>query len=198
MSYKPKVRLAPLGVIGRDLLVDNEEEKMSESTRDETKNTQIDFAVGDVHSRERGSGARANSGKVSFSALPLHLLAGTARVLMGGKLKYAPWNWAKGMPWSVCYDCTMRHMMRWWYLGEEKDAESGEHHLDHAICNLLMLRHYIITHKKGDDRPDLDVTAFGECMDDFSQSFSVEDYLDRNPAIREKLDDERRQGIDRF
>ena len=60
MSYKPKVRLPPLGVIGRDLLVDNEEEKMSESTRDETKNTQTDFAVGDVHSKERRPGARAD------------------------------------------------------------------------------------------------------------------------------------------
>lgn len=163
-----------------------------------TENTQTNFAVGDVTSKERGSGARANSGKVSFALVPLHLLAGVARVFMGGKLKYAPWNWAKGMPYSTCFDCAMRHMTKWWYMGEELDAESGEHHIDLALCNLLMLKHYMASFQEGDDRPGQKLTRFNESLKDFNTPFNEEDYLDRNPAIRERLENERREGIARF
>jgi hypothetical protein len=100
------------------------------------------YAEGDVNSAERGSAARANKGKVSFSLVPFHLLAGTARVLMGGLLKYAEWNWAKGMKWSIPMDCTFRHLLKFWFLGEDIDAESGEHHLDLVLCNIFMLKHY--------------------------------------------------------
>ncbi len=158
---------------------------------------QTDFAVGDVNSKKRGSGARANSGKVSMALVPLHLLAGVARVFMGGKMKYAPWNWAKGMPYSTCFDCTMRHMIKWWYTGEELDAESGEHHIDHAICNLLMLKHYMSSFTEGDDRPSQEITCFRDSLDDFNKPFNEEDYLDRNPAIRERLDHDRQEGIQR-
>ena len=141
----------------------------------------MNYAEGDVNSVERGSGARANKGKVSFSLIPFHLLSGVARVLMGGKLKYAPWNWAKGMKWSTAMDCTYRHLFKYWYCREDNDAESGEHHLDHAICNLLMLKHFSKTYNAGDDRPDLDVTCFDEWLEDVNTPFDEEEYLKRNP-----------------
>jgi len=150
----------------------------------------IEMAVGDINSNERGTGARANSGKVSFCLVPWHLLAGTARVFMGGKLKYKEWNWAKGIPWGDCVDCLIRHFIRWWFLREDTDPESGEHHLHHCMANLLMLLHFIIAYPEGDDRPSAELTRFPEHMEDFMKLFDREDFLNRNPAIREKLEAE--------
>jgi hypothetical protein len=53
------------------------------------------MSIGDVNSKERGSGARYNTGKPDWSLLPMHLLEGTVRVWMYGARKYAAWNWAK-------------------------------------------------------------------------------------------------------
>ncbi len=145
------------------------------------------YAVGDISSTEKGSGARANLGKVSFSQVPLHLLAGVARIFMGGALKYAAYNWAKGMKYSTAYDCTMRHLFKWWYCREDFDAESGEHHIDHAICNLLMLKHYILTYKEGDDRAPRDVCRFPDCLPDLNKPFDETEYLERNPQIAKRL-----------
>lgn len=142
------------------------------------------YAEGDVNSTKKGSGARANRGKISLALVPLHVLAGTARVFMGGKLKYAEWNWAKGMKWSTAMDCLLRHLLKWWFLGEEIDPESGEHHLDHAFANLMMLRHYLTAYKQGDDRPP-EIAGFREAFEDFCKCFDEEAYLDRNPDIRE-------------
>lgn len=141
------------------------------------------YAEGDINSQAKGSGARANAGKVSFSLIPFHLMAGVARVFMGGKLKYAEWNWAKGMRWSVCLDCVFRHLFKWWYCGEDIDPESGEHHLDHVLCNVFMLRHYALTYKDGDDRPE-EFTGFSDWMSDVNAKFDEEAFLDRNPEIK--------------
>ena len=139
-----------------------------------------DFNTGDINSTKRGSGARDNKGKVSLSLVPMHLLAGCARVFMGGQLKYASWNWAKGMAWSVCFDCLIRHLFKWWYTGEEYDAESGEHHLDHAIANLLFLRHYRESFSCGDDRPRHAITDFGNELNYFNKPFDEAAYRKRN------------------
>jgi len=147
----------------------------------------LEFAVGDVNSKERGTGARANTGKISFSLVPIHLLAGAARVFMGGLLKYSAFNWARGMAWSVCYDSYMRHWIKWWWMGEDFDTESGEHHLDHCIANLLFLRHYVDSYPEGDDRPCQDLTEFRQSFDHFVKTFDRDEYLQRNPEIAEKV-----------
>lgn len=154
----------------------------------------LDMAVGDVNSDAKGSGARANKGKVAMSLVPYHLLAGAARVFMGGKLKYKEWNWAKAMPWSVPMDCVFRHLSKWFWLGEDIDEESGEHHLDCVICNLLMLRHYVNVFKEGDDRPSQDITHFADAFDDFTKTFNEEDFLNRNPEIKAKVDAQRKNA----
>ena len=133
-------------------------------------------AIGDLDSDEKGTGARKNGGKVMFSQVPMHLLAGVARVLQGGMLKYKPFNWAKGMSWSVCYDCTMRHMYKFWYAREELDQESMEHHLDHAICNLLFLKHYLSYYPDGDDRPPEELFT----TEDIDKLFDADAYCKRN------------------
>lgn len=136
-------------------------------------------AVGDLNSTEKGTGARKSGGKVKFSLIPMHLLGGVARVLMAGIIKYTHWNWAKGMPWSECFDCTQRHLNKFWYLREELDEETLEHHIDHAICNLLFLRHYAIAYKEGDDRPP-SYAGFADEFDWAFQPFDEADFRERN------------------
>jgi hypothetical protein len=108
--------------------------------------------IGDVNSAEKGSGARFNGGKPDYSLIPLTTMEDEARVWMYGKNKYAAWNWAKGMAWSVPLACLLRHMAAW-QRGEEVDPESGLPHLAHAMCNLRMLTLYSKTFPEGDDRP---------------------------------------------
>ena len=108
--------------------------------------------IGDVSSTEKGSGARFNGGKPDYSLIPLTTMEDEARVWMYGKNKYAAWNWAKGMAWSVPLACLLRHLAAW-QRGEEVDQESGLPHLAHAMCNLRMLTLYSKTFPEGDDRP---------------------------------------------
>jgi len=169
-------------------------ENLSEATSMKQAMTQLEFTfmdqetkrrsmgTGSLESEEKGSGARDNTGKPSLSLIPLHLLAGTTRVLMAGCLKYKSWNWAKGMAWSVCVDCFLRHFTKWWYCGEDIDSESGEHHLDHMICNLLFLKHYTLTYKEGDDRPP-SMADFSSWLEDVNLPFNVDEYLDRNTKL---------------
>lgn len=109
------------------------------------------FNVGDPTSAARGSGARANADKLEWHQLPMFTLRGVIRVLMYGARKYAKGNWAKGMRWSIPYDCAMRHMDAW-QRGEENDPESGLPHLDHALTNLIFLSAYRDLFPEGDDR----------------------------------------------
>ena len=110
------------------------------------------MTVGDVNSKEKGSGARYNDNKPDYSLIPMWTLADEAKVWEYGKRKYAAWNWAKGMPWSVPLACALRHLAAW-QRGEELDHESGLPHLAHAMCNLRMLTMFATTYPEGDDRP---------------------------------------------
>lgn len=78
--------------------------------------------------------------------------ADAARVFGYGKKKYAAWNWAKGMPWSVPLGCTVRHALKE-LAGQDLDDESGLPHRGHIHCNLLMLKQYAQSYPEGDDRP---------------------------------------------
>lgn len=75
-----------------------------------------------------------------------------AAVFDYGRKKYAAWNWAKGMPWSVPMACAVRHCLAI-LRGEENDPESGLPHRGHVACNLVMLAQYESTYREGDDRP---------------------------------------------
>ena len=79
-------------------------------------------------------------------------LHAAAFVWQYGAEKYAPWNWSKGMPWSVPLGCISRHIQAI-LMGFEIDSESNCEHWGHIVCNLLMLEHYSRFYKEGDDRP---------------------------------------------
>lgn len=75
-----------------------------------------------------------------------------AGVFNYGRKKYAEWNWAKGMQWSIPVGCAARHLMAI-IDGEETDPESGLSHRGHAACNIVMLLQYQLSYPEGDDRP---------------------------------------------
>ncbi len=75
-----------------------------------------------------------------------------AEVFDYGRGKYAEWNWAKGMAWSVPLACAARHLVAL-VRGEHLDPESGLPHRGHVFCNLVMLYVFHVTFPSGDDRP---------------------------------------------
>jgi hypothetical protein len=74
-----------------------------------------------------------------------------AAVFDYGRKKYAAWNWAKGMAWSIPLACAVRHLMAI-LDGEKDDPESGLPHRGHVFCNLCMLLTFEKTYPEGDDR----------------------------------------------
>lgn len=81
------------------------------------------------------------------------MLYEVARVLDYGRVKYSEWNWAKGMPWSVCIASATRHMLEMIEDCGGLDPETGFSHAAHAVCNLLFLLAYLDIYPEGDDRP---------------------------------------------
>lgn len=69
-----------------------------------------------------------------------------------GAIKYASWNWTKGMMWSVPIGCIGRHSLNM-FNGEMLDKESGINHLGHIMCNVVMLKLYFNNYKEGNDLP---------------------------------------------
>ena len=76
-----------------------------------------------------------------------------AKVFEYGKRKYAAWNWAKGMQWSIPIACALRHAHALYYNREENDPESDLPHIGHILCNLVMLRHFRSMYPEGNDLP---------------------------------------------
>lgn len=79
-------------------------------------------------------------------------LDGAVQVFEYGAKKYAEWNWAKGMKWSVPLGCALRHIYAI-LLGAGADEESGIDHIHHVYCNIIMLQYFQKHYQQGDDRP---------------------------------------------
>lgn len=108
------------------------------------------MTVGDIESQAKGTGTRFNAGKPDLALIPLIGLESAAMVFAYGAQKYAPWNWAKGMNWSVVVSCMMRHLSAI-QRGEDLDSESGLPHVGHLMCNALMLATFRETYPEGND-----------------------------------------------
>lgn len=91
--------------------------------------------------------------KVSISKLPAVALLHAAHALMDGARKYGPYNWRdKAVIASVYIDAAFRHINAW-FDGEEMAADSGVHHLGHAIACLAIILDAAETGNLIDDRP---------------------------------------------
>jgi hypothetical protein len=97
------------------------------------------------------SGLRYNEGKRKWSLVPWNALEEVVKVLEQGATKYAPFNWQKGLSWTETYESLQRHAVSW-ISGEDKDKESGNHHMAHVAVNALFLLWFWLTEKGTDDR----------------------------------------------
>ena len=94
---------------------------------------------------ETSGGIRNDADKPDWSLLPLKTIEGLVKVLTYGAKKYSRDNWKK-VSNERNFAALMRHLSKW-QDGEEFDPESGLHHLDHALCDLMFIRHNIVPHK---------------------------------------------------
>ena len=99
-----------------------------------------------------GGGLRFDTGKPPLELIPPEMLFAHAEVSAFGSTKYQVRNWERGMSYSKCFACALRHLFYWW-MGEDRDKESGLHHLHHALWNVAALVTYLTTYPEGDDRP---------------------------------------------
>lgn len=83
-------------------------------------------------------GLKYDQGKPRMDLVRPEFVEGVAHVLTFGSQKYAPWNWAKGIPYSKIIASLERHLAEF-KKGEDIDPESGLSHLYHAGCNLMFL-----------------------------------------------------------
>jgi hypothetical protein len=84
-------------------------------------------------------GRKFDGGKLEYGLLPPLALKEVVKVLTFGAQKYERDNWQK-VPDSKrrYFDALQRHVWSW-KEGEQLDAESGIHHLAHAMCCLMFL-----------------------------------------------------------
>ena len=79
-------------------------------------------------------GKRLNEGKLRWDLMPYLAMCEVVKVFTLGANKYDPWNWYRGMNYSVSFASGTRHRIGWW-MGEDLDKESGLNHLSHSIAN---------------------------------------------------------------
>lgn len=86
------------------------------------------------------TGRKDDQGKEQWRLLPLEPVVEIVRVLMVGAEKYGAGNWVQVVADDPdrYYDALWRHVSAW-REGEERDPETGHHHLAHAACCLLFL-----------------------------------------------------------
>lgn len=96
-------------------------------------------------------GIKHDADKTQWHLLPLEAVEGAVRVMMHGAKKYSAYNWANGMLYTRVLDAAVRHINSI-YQGEDKDPDSQLDHVDHALCELLFLKYYMIHGVGEDDR----------------------------------------------
>jgi hypothetical protein len=101
--------------------------------------------------------------RVSLTKIPPVALAHAGFALMNGAGKYGPYNWrGKPVRATIYVDACERHLNAW-LDGEEDAADSGAHHLGHAIACLAILLDAQETGSLVDDRPVGDGTGGAFC-----------------------------------
>ena len=104
-----------------------------------------------LRQRSVSGGVKDNRGKPQVDLIPSKPLLAVGRVLGFGANKYKPHNWRLGLSWTQTMGSAMRHLLAF-NDGEDIDPESGECHVDNALCQLLFLSEYFHTQTGEDDR----------------------------------------------
>lgn len=105
----------------------------------------------EVRVTDPSTGGQKGAKPERFSLIPFDALDEILRSYHYGAEKYSPHNWRRGYKWSLSFDALMRHLTAWWE-GEDKDPESGHHHLAHAGWHVLALLWFQLNAKGTDDR----------------------------------------------
>lgn len=100
------------------------------------------------------AGIKYDNDKLRMDLIPMDSIRDVAAVYTMGAKKYADENWREGISWKRIYGAVLRHISLW-FLGQDRDEESGLSHLAHAAWGLLTLLNYTRTHPELDDRPIL-------------------------------------------
>lgn len=97
------------------------------------------------HERESGKGRKDDKEKQRWDLIPWASLAEVVAALTYGARKYADNNWKKVPSAKGRYTgAAFRHLTAWAH-GEQRDPETGIHHLGHAGCCLLFLMWFDLT-----------------------------------------------------
>jgi hypothetical protein len=83
-----------------------------------------------------------DNGKAPIHLVPSEAIISIAKVLGFGAEKYGENNWREDVDsttWGRTYSSLQRHLNSFW-SGEDLDPESGLPHLDHALCQLMILK----------------------------------------------------------
>lgn len=95
----------------------------------------------------------AGAEKTQHWLVPTKPLVGVANVMELGARKYGPFSWLRDrVTMSTYYSAARRHLDVW-FEGDDTDAESGEHPLDHVISCCLIIRDAEMAGMCTDDRP---------------------------------------------
>lgn len=96
-----------------------------------------------AHPTAKSGARREKLGALPYDLIPYQEITDAfARVAEFGAVKYAPWNWSKGLARVQLLGSLLRHAFA--YLrGEDRDRETGLLHTDHILWNAAVLAHNV-------------------------------------------------------
>jgi hypothetical protein len=108
----------------------------------------------DEHPQTETGARREKLNALPYDLIPYQEITDAfARVAEHGAIKYAPWNWSKGLSRVQLLGSLLRHAFA--YLrGEERDSESGLLHTDHILWNAAALCHNVHWNLADGRRPE--------------------------------------------
>lgn len=95
------------------------------------------------HPAAKSGAQREKLGALPYDLIPYQEITDAfARVAEFGAIKYALWNWSKGLARVQLLGSLLRHAFA--YLrGEDRDRETGLLHTDHILWNAAVLAHNV-------------------------------------------------------
>lgn len=101
---------------------------------------------------DKAIGLKFDKDKLRLELVPVEAVEALARAFGYGANKYGEWNWSNGIAHMRFVGAALRHITAY-IKGEDIDSESLNHHIDHALASLAMLKASIVNNIGQDDRP---------------------------------------------